>query len=216
MQQKTWKFTALGVGVALLGTLLAAGGVSAQDISGKLRATGGVSTVEGSGGGGLATWALITAWGDSRVVEQANNDPSGLLPTATERYLGAAGLHIIQVLFVTSLFACILSFHNIVARYVFTLSNRRVFPDRLGDVRALALDRERPRPHGRAGVLHLRLGLAGEMGLVDGEQGSGAGDDCHGRPPVVMRVGRSDHSCGNAGPDGAGWLSVRRHNRLRG
>ena len=63
MQQKTWKFTALGVGVALLGTLLAAGGALAQDISGKLRATGGVSTVEGSGGGGLATWALITGYG---------------------------------------------------------------------------------------------------------------------------------------------------------
>ena len=42
-------------------------------------------------------------------------------------------MHIVKVLFVTSLFACILSFHNVVARYVFTLSNRKVFPDRLGD-----------------------------------------------------------------------------------
>ncbi|HXC56306.1 MAG TPA: DUF3034 family protein [Rhizomicrobium sp.] len=31
--------------------------------SGKLLATGGVSTVEGAGGGGLATWALITGYG---------------------------------------------------------------------------------------------------------------------------------------------------------
>lgn len=31
--------------------------------SGKLLATGGVSTVEGSGGGGIATWALITSYG---------------------------------------------------------------------------------------------------------------------------------------------------------
>ncbi len=30
---------------------------------GKLLATGGVSTVEGAGGGGLATWALITGYG---------------------------------------------------------------------------------------------------------------------------------------------------------
>ncbi|MDT5070752.1 MAG: hypothetical protein QOH82_72 [Mycobacterium sp.] len=52
---------------------------------------------------------------------------------ATERYLGAAGLHVVQALFVTSLFACILSFHNIVARYVFTLSNRKVFPEQLGE-----------------------------------------------------------------------------------
>ncbi|MCV7073347.1 APC family permease [Mycolicibacterium rufum] len=81
----------------------------------------------------VSTWALITAWGDSRVVEQAVADPSGLLPGATEEYLGAAGLHIVQVLFVTSLFACILSFHNVVARYVFTLSNRNVFPASLGE-----------------------------------------------------------------------------------
>jgi amino acid transporter len=81
----------------------------------------------------VSTWALITAWGDSRVVEQAVKDPSGLLPGATEEYLGAVGLHIVQVLFVTSLFACILSFHNVVARYVFTLSNRKVFPASLGE-----------------------------------------------------------------------------------
>jgi amino acid transporter len=81
----------------------------------------------------VSTWALITAWGDSRVVEQATNDPSGLLPAATEQYLGAVGLHIVQLLFVTSLFACILSFHNVVARYFFTLSNRKVFPAALGE-----------------------------------------------------------------------------------
>lgn len=81
----------------------------------------------------VSTWALITAWGDSRVVEQATSDPSGLLPNATEEYLGSAGLHIVQVLFVTSLFACILSFHNVVARYLFTLSNRKVFPASLGE-----------------------------------------------------------------------------------
>src|ERR1700733_2200416 len=31
--------------------------------SGKLLATGGVSALEGAGGGGLATWALITGYG---------------------------------------------------------------------------------------------------------------------------------------------------------
>ena len=32
-------------------------------ISGRLLATGGVSTIEGAGGGGLSTWALITGYG---------------------------------------------------------------------------------------------------------------------------------------------------------
>jgi Protein of unknown function (DUF3034) len=36
---------------------------AAQGTSGKLLATGGVSTVEGAGGGGLATWALIAGYG---------------------------------------------------------------------------------------------------------------------------------------------------------
>ena len=38
------------------------------DSSGRLLATGGVSTIEGAGGGGLSTWALITGYGtDSQI-----------------------------------------------------------------------------------------------------------------------------------------------------
>ncbi|WP_431234177.1 APC family permease [Mycolicibacterium psychrotolerans] len=95
----------------------------------------------------VSTWALISAVGDSTAVEKAQADPSALLPNATEQYLGTVGLHIVQVLFVTSLFACILSFHNIVARYVFTLSNRRVFPNRLGQ------------PHAAHGSPHIASGV---------------------------------------------------------
>ncbi|MCV7424006.1 APC family permease [Mycobacterium yunnanensis] len=102
----------------------------------------------------VSTWALITAWGDSQVVAQAADDPTGLLPGATEQYLGTAGLHIVQVLFVTSLFACILSFHNVVARYVFTLSNRNVFPASLGEA------------HRNHASPHLASGLDGIVVLV--------------------------------------------------
>lgn len=53
--------------IAALSVLLAASpaAVSAADFpeSGKLLATGGVSTVEGAGGGGLSTWALISGYG---------------------------------------------------------------------------------------------------------------------------------------------------------
>lgn len=111
----------------------------------------------------VSTWALISAWGDSRVVEAANNDPSGLLPTATQEYLGTAGLHIVQVLFVTSLFACILSFHNIVARYVFTLSNRNVFPGLLGDAHE-----RHGSPHLASGVDAVVVGVAIVLGILFG------------------------------------------------
>ncbi len=49
----------MGAALALL-----AGDAAADDLrpSGKLLLTGGVSTIEGSGGGGLATWAVITGY----------------------------------------------------------------------------------------------------------------------------------------------------------
>ncbi|WP_055589933.1 APC family permease [Peterkaempfera griseoplana] len=80
----------------------------------------------------VSSWALITAVGDEHAVRTATDHSGTLLADATHRYLGAVGEHIIQVLFVTSLFACILSFHNIVARYVFALSGRKALPPRLG------------------------------------------------------------------------------------
>jgi hypothetical protein len=41
---------------------------SGPGMSGRLLATGGVSTIEGSGGGGLATWALITGYGTDKQI----------------------------------------------------------------------------------------------------------------------------------------------------
>lgn len=56
--------------LALLASAIAGGGAQAQSIipesrsGGKLLLTGGVSTIEGSGGGGLSTWATITGYGE--------------------------------------------------------------------------------------------------------------------------------------------------------
>ena len=56
--------------VAALLLSAAAGGAQAQSFipdtrsGGKLLLTGGVSTIEGSGGGGIATWATITGYGE--------------------------------------------------------------------------------------------------------------------------------------------------------
>ncbi len=53
-------WTKRGVGLALAG--LCTGALAAPDL-GKLSATGGVSALEGAGGGGLTPWALITGYG---------------------------------------------------------------------------------------------------------------------------------------------------------
>ena len=76
----------------------------------------------------VSSWVLVSANGQSNIVKAATDNPGGILAETTVKYLGAVGGDIIQVLFVTSLFACILSFHNIVSRYLFSLSANRVLP----------------------------------------------------------------------------------------
>lgn len=74
----------------------------------------------------LSSWVLITANGQSTIVENTTENAGTILATTAETYLGVVGGHLIQVLFATSLFACILSFHNIGTRYFFSLSNKGV------------------------------------------------------------------------------------------
>ncbi|MFT4190051.1 MAG: APC family permease [Comamonas sp.] len=85
----------------------------------------------------VSCWALVTGAGAQGIVALAQATLDGkanLLVDLTGRYLGTAFQNIVQVLLATSLFACVLSFHNIVARYQFTLANKGVLPARLGRV----------------------------------------------------------------------------------
>jgi amino acid transporter len=83
----------------------------------------------------LSCWALITGVGASNAVATAQQTLAGegnfLLDTATT-YLGPIMRDVIQVLLITSLFACVLSFHNVIARYQFSLANKGALPARLG------------------------------------------------------------------------------------
>lgn len=58
--------------------------------SGKLLATGGVSALEGAGGGGLAAWAIITGYGTSQAVGGNAHYTYVNLPSYTIRSPGAA------------------------------------------------------------------------------------------------------------------------------
>lgn len=80
----------------------------------------------------LSSWSVVSAWGDDAAVAQAAADPGTMLITTIGRYLGAAGSDIVQVLLVTSLFAAALSFHNVLARYVFSLGNSGGLPASCG------------------------------------------------------------------------------------
>lgn len=80
----------------------------------------------------VSTWALISAWGDEEAVRIAAADPGAMLPGAVRNYLGSTAEQVVQVLYVTSLFACLLSIQNVTSRYVFNISHRGALPAVLG------------------------------------------------------------------------------------
>jgi amino acid transporter len=79
----------------------------------------------------ITSWALISGWGDEQAVTRATESGGTFLADTATRYIGVVGTDIITVLYFTSLFACILAFHNVASRYVFALSQRDVLPESL-------------------------------------------------------------------------------------
>ncbi|GAA2001909.1 APC family permease [Microbacterium ulmi] len=84
----------------------------------------------------LASWAMVMAWGPNGVMDAASQDPGTLLLRTVARYLGTVGEVTINVLLITSLFACVLSFHNVITRYQHSMANAGVLPARLATVHA--------------------------------------------------------------------------------
>ncbi len=76
-----------------------------------------------------ASWAMAAHYGTSHVAAAAGKLGPGLLFTlGGSTWLAQAG----QLLFMTSLFAAALAFHNVVWRYVFALGRENVLPAALG------------------------------------------------------------------------------------
>ncbi|RGE23327.1 APC family permease [Leucobacter sp. wl10] len=85
----------------------------------------------------LSVWVLVVAAGPGSVTEVAQQTLFGsknmLLDTAGD-FAGGITRSVMQILLITSLFACVLSFHNIVARYQFALARIGSMPAPLGRV----------------------------------------------------------------------------------
>jgi amino acid transporter len=75
-----------------------------------------------------ASWAMAVAYGENNVVNTAREQGPGMLFGLGSSTVG----EIAQVLFLTSLFAAMISFHNAVARYMFALGRERVLPAAMG------------------------------------------------------------------------------------
>lgn len=79
----------------------------------------------------VSAWAIVQAWGTDAVVAAASEDPEGLVMATAVHYLGPWAGHVVQVLLITSLFAAVLSFHNVLARYQHAISHKRGLPRQL-------------------------------------------------------------------------------------
>jgi amino acid transporter len=85
----------------------------------------------------ITVWAFVVAIGPDQVtaVAQKTLDGDGnMLLDTTGDMLGTVGRDIVNVLLLTSLFACVLSFHNVIARYQFVLAGKGLLPARLAKV----------------------------------------------------------------------------------
>ncbi|MEI2731740.1 MAG: APC family permease [Dermatophilaceae bacterium] len=82
----------------------------------------------------FTAWATSMAVGDSQVISRTQELGANLFFVYAEQNVGRWFADIATVLFVTSLFAALLSFHNAVARYFFSLGRERVLPRALSRV----------------------------------------------------------------------------------
>ncbi|MFD6230935.1 APC family permease [Streptomyces sp. NPDC060232] len=84
----------------------------------------------------FSAWALTVATGPGEVVRTAGEAGPGLLFQLTEARLGTTFTDVLHVLFVTGMFAAMLSFHNVVARYAFAMGREGLLPAAFGRTNA--------------------------------------------------------------------------------
>lgn len=75
-----------------------------------------------------ATMFYIIGLGPEEALSKSIADPSNAGMAVIEMYLGGVGVSIVHTLMCTSIFACVLAIHNILARYIYSLSVDGVFP----------------------------------------------------------------------------------------
>ncbi|GGX49776.1 APC family permease [Streptomyces fructofermentans] len=138
----------------------------------------------------ISSWALTVAAGPSGIVGASQEQSAGLLFHLTESRLGGAFTDVLHVLFVTGMFAAMLSFHNVVARYAFAMGREGLLPSVFGRttgssgapgtgsllqtvvavvaVSAFALADDKPVGDPTAPVLHLFtwMGNVGALGVI--------------------------------------------------
>lgn len=71
----------------------------------------------------VSTWAIVQFYGPAAVAGAATENLDGFYFAAAETMLGHWSVQVMNVLLLTSLFACLLSFHNTLNRYFYALGH---------------------------------------------------------------------------------------------
>lgn len=79
----------------------------------------------------VGAWALASWWGDGPAVDRALADPGTMYSESAGAILGSAFEDVIEALLVTSLLAALLTFHNVISRYLHALARQGDLPKRL-------------------------------------------------------------------------------------
>ena len=81
----------------------------------------------------VSSWLVISGLGAGSALAASEQNPDGVIVALAGETVGPIMRDVTQVLVVTSMFACMLGFHTIVTRYLFTLGRRGVLPSALGE-----------------------------------------------------------------------------------
>jgi amino acid transporter len=84
----------------------------------------------------LISWVFVVGWGVDRVGAGVNGQFQGKYGSAfyplADRFVGSGLRTMLEILIITSSFACAMAFYNTAARYLYSLSRERVLPASLG------------------------------------------------------------------------------------
>ncbi len=82
----------------------------------------------------LSTWSIAMGAGVDKLVPalQALQDPTTFVFGLSDQYAGSALSQAMSILFVSSLFACVVAFHNAIARYLYVAGREKLLPERIG------------------------------------------------------------------------------------
>lgn len=81
--------------------------------------------------------AIVTGTGTDEVWELVAADPAAVLFALADAYVGPWFSAVINVLLLGSIFACALSFHNVVTRYLLTMGSSGLLPSYMGRVHGI-------------------------------------------------------------------------------